>query len=85
MSYSISFETESIDDLDKLTQTERIRILKKIEWLGVNFEQITPVALTAKWSGFYKLRVGNYRVIYEFNRPTLTIIIVRVGHRSEIY
>ncbi|MFK0733735.1 MAG: type II toxin-antitoxin system RelE/ParE family toxin [Gloeotrichia echinulata GP01] len=46
MSYSVSFEPESITDLDNLAQVVRLRILNKIEWLSVNFEQITPLALT---------------------------------------
>ena len=85
MSYSVSFELESINDLDNLAQVVRMRILNKISWLGINFEQITPLPLTAQWSGFYKLRVGDYRVIYEFERENKLIIIIRVGHRSEIY
>ena len=84
MSYSVSFELESINDLDNLAQVVRMRILNKISWLGINFEQITPLPLTAQWSGFYKLRVGDYRVIYEFERENKLIIIIRVGHRSEI-
>ena len=85
MSYSLSFEPESITDLDNLTQAVRMRILKKIDWLRSNFEQISPIPLTANWSGFYKLRVGDYRVIYEFDLELQVIIIIRVGHRSEIY
>jgi len=85
MSFSLSFEPESITDLDNLTQAVRLRIINKINWLRSNFEQISPLPLTANWSGFYKLRVGNYRVIYEFDRELQAIIIVRVGHRSEIY
>ena len=85
MSYSVSFEPESINDLDNLPQFVRARILNKISWLGINFEQITPLSLTAQWSGFYKLRVGDYRIIYEFERENKLIIIIKVGHRSEIY
>ncbi|NET62080.1 MAG: type II toxin-antitoxin system RelE/ParE family toxin [Symploca sp. SIO2E6] len=85
MSYALSFEPESITDLDNLTQAVRVRILNKIDWLRNNFEQISPLPLTANWSGFYKLRVGDYRVIYEFDVELQVIIIVRVGHRSEIY
>ena len=62
-----------------------MRILKKIDWLRRNFEQISPIPLAANWSGFYKLRVGDYRVIYEFDLDLQVIIIIRVGHRSEIY
>lgn len=85
MSYSISFESESITDLDNLDQVVRLRILNKIQWLSVNFEQITPLSLTGQWLGFYKLRVGDYRVIYELDLEKQLIIIVRMGHRREIY
>ncbi|MCA2619129.1 MAG: type II toxin-antitoxin system RelE/ParE family toxin [Microcystis sp. M040S2] len=85
MSYSVTFEPESITDLDLITDLIRLRILNKIEWLAINFEQITPLPLTRELSGFYKLRVGDYRVIYEFDRESRIIIIIRVGHRSEVY
>ncbi|MEB3218161.1 MAG: type II toxin-antitoxin system RelE family toxin [Sphaerospermopsis kisseleviana] len=85
MSYSVSFESESITDLDNLDQVVRLRILNKIQWLSVNFEQITPLSLTGQWSGFYKLRVGDYRVIYELDIEEQLIIIIRVGHRREVY
>ncbi|NCR38810.1 MAG: type II toxin-antitoxin system RelE/ParE family toxin [Microcystis aeruginosa W13-11] len=85
MSYSVTFEPESITDLDLITDFIRLRILNKIAWLAINFEQITPLTLTREWSGFYKLRVGDYRVIYEFDRESRIIIIIRVGHRSEVY
>ena len=41
MAYSVSFEPESIDDLDSISQVMRVRILKKIEWLSVNFEKVS--------------------------------------------
>lgn len=85
MSYSVSFESESIADLDNLDQVVRLRILNKIQWLSVNFEQITPLSLTGQWSGFYKLRVGDYRVIYELDIEEQLIIIIRVGHRRQVY
>ncbi len=79
MSYSLSFEPESITDLDNLTQAVRVRILNKIDWLRRNFEQISPLPLTANWSEFYKLRVGDYRVIYEFDRELQVIILKKVA------
>jgi len=85
MSYSVSFESESITDLDNLDQVVRLRILNKIQWLSVNFEQITPLSLTGQWSGFYKLRVGDYRVIYELDIEEQLIIIIRIGHRTDLF
>lgn len=60
MSYSVTFEPESITDLDLISDFIRLRILNK-------------------------LRVGDYRVIYEFDQESRIIIIIRVNPRSEVY
>ncbi|MEG3437422.1 type II toxin-antitoxin system RelE/ParE family toxin [Pannus brasiliensis CCIBt3594] len=85
MNYSVKYEPEAVDDLDRLTQTTRVRILKKIEWLKNNLDRISPLSLTGSLSGFYKLRIGDYRVIYEFDKENHIIYINRIGHRREIY
>ncbi|MEB3191063.1 MAG: type II toxin-antitoxin system RelE/ParE family toxin [Snowella sp.] len=85
LSVSLLFPNRSIDDLDQLTQSMRVRILHKIEWFKHNFDQMSPVPLTGNLSGFYKLRIGDYRVIYEFDKECQVIYINRIGHRREIY
>ena len=85
MHYFIEYEQEALADLEKLTQAVRKRIVNKINWLAENFDQITPQSLTADLSGFFKLRVGDYRVIYEFSREEKIIFIDRVRHRREVY
>ena len=85
MSYQVEYQPEALDDLGKLTKSVREQIVKKIIWLSENFEQINPQSLTADLSGFFKLRVGDYRVIYEFDREEEVISIDRVRHRREVY
>jgi mRNA interferase RelE/StbE len=85
MSYSIEYESEALADLEKLPPDIRKRIVNKIEWLAQNFEQIIPQSLTGDWAGFYKLRVGNYRIIYQIDLSEKIIMIDVVGHRREIY
>jgi len=85
MSYLIEYEPEAVADLEQLTQVVGKRIIKKINWLGKNFDQINPQFLTADLSGFFKLRVGDYRVIYEFDREEKVIFIDRIRHRREAY
>ena len=63
MNYELEFTEESVTDLEKLTQVIQIRIINKINWLAENFEQLTPQTLTGDFADFYKLRVGDYRVI----------------------
>ncbi|MFO0097824.1 MAG: type II toxin-antitoxin system RelE family toxin [Aphanizomenon sp.] len=85
MNYLVEYEPEALADLEKLTKSVCQRIVNKINWLAENLDQITPQPLTADLSGFFKLRVGDYRVIYEFDSDERIIFIDRVGHRREIY
>jgi mRNA interferase RelE/StbE len=85
MSYIVIYEPEAFADLEKLSQDVRKRIVSKIDWLAENFEQISPQPLSNNLSGFFKLRVGDYRVIYEFSDAEQIILIERVGHRRAIY
>ncbi|MCY7368323.1 MAG: hypothetical protein LH474_09240 [Chamaesiphon sp.] len=55
MSYSIQYKAESLDDLEQLDNQIQSRIIKKIIWLSENFEDITPLALSAKLVGSLKL------------------------------
>jgi mRNA interferase RelE/StbE len=85
MTYFVEYTPSSFADLEKLNKTSQDRITKKIDWLIDNFDEIIPQALTANLSGFYKLRVGDYRVIYEFDREEKMIFINRIKHRREVY
>jgi mRNA interferase RelE/StbE len=85
MSYVVEYEPEAFSDLEKLTQSVRKRVVNKINWLAENFDAISPQPLTADLSGFFKLRVGDYRVIYEFSREEKMIFIDRIRHRKEVY
>lgn len=85
MSYSVTYELEALADLEKLPKNVCQRIITKVNWLAQNFDQIAPQPLSNNLSGFFKLRVGDYRVIYEFDRAEESITVDRIGHRSEIY
>ena len=85
MSYSVEFTLDATAEIETLTPTIQKRILRKIRWLLDNFETVNHKALTANLTGFFKLRVGDYRVIYSFIVAEKRIIIHKVGHRSSIY
>ncbi|MGK7931658.1 MAG: type II toxin-antitoxin system RelE/ParE family toxin [Microcystaceae cyanobacterium] len=85
MSYQFKIEPDALSDLKKLTPNIQSRILKKIRWFAKNFENMTPLPLTANLQGFFKLRIGDYRVIYTFDDSLKLITISQVGHRRDIY
>jgi mRNA interferase RelE/StbE len=72
-------------DLAHLDKPVGRRIVERINWLAGNLDVIQPEALTGDLTGFYKLRVGDYRVIYEVVHSEKTIMIHAIGHRREIH
>ena len=73
----------AIKDLDKIDKPAVRRILKRIAWLASNFEKVTAEPLAGEFKGMFKLRLGNWRIVYSIEGKT--IVIQFVGHRGEIY
>lgn len=85
MDYDLEYKAEALANLERLTQRMRERIVKKIHWLVKNFPQITHDPLTGNLSGLFKLRVGDYRVLYSFSDELKTIAIHRIGQQKDVY
>lgn len=83
--YEVNFTSEAEDDLARLSKPIAQQVFKKVRWLAENFEQVTPEPLTGQWQGFFKLRVGDYRVVYTFSQAERRIIVHLVKHRREVY
>jgi len=83
--YQLNFTQTALKTLKKIDKSVTGRILDKIEWMTNNIDQVTPISLKGEYSEFYKLRIGNYRVIYDVDFNKLEITIHFIGHRSDIY
>lgn len=84
MKYTIKFRPAVEKNLRTLPQKDLIRIKRKIDALAENL----PDRAITKMKGnnnFHKVRVGDYRVIFEIHDDTLVILVVKIGHRKDIY
>jgi mRNA interferase RelE/StbE len=81
--YKILFSKEAEDFLRKSDKNLAERITKKIISLSENPRAGLP--LTANLAGLWKLRVGDYRVVYRIKDQELLILIIRIGHRKNVY
>ena len=79
--YEILVLEDAESDLESLDRLVARRIVRRVEWLTEHLDDIKPKLLPGKFSGFFKLRVGDYRVI----KSEELIVIHRVGHRREVY
>jgi mRNA interferase RelE/StbE len=83
--YQVEFRPRAAQEFENLDEAIAGRVLRKLRWLAENFDSVTPDPLVGPFSGLFKLRVGDYRVIYQANREKKVLTILLVGHRSEIY
>lgn len=79
------FTKEAERDLMRLGHQIRNRVLQKIKWVQENFDFVTPLPLGGQWRGFFKLRVGDWRIIYEVEISNKRIIIHYIDLRDKIY
>ena len=83
--YNVVFTPNAEADLGRLNARNVQRVLKKLRWLAENFDAISPEALTGQWQGVFKLRVGDYRILYTYDREKPEIVVHFVRHRREVY
>lgn len=79
MTYSILLHPKAKTSLDRLDKEARKRIRKKLEELRHYPERGNHL----RYSLFWALRVGNYRIIYEINEKKQEVIVLFVGHRKK--
>ncbi|TMB64192.1 MAG: type II toxin-antitoxin system mRNA interferase toxin, RelE/StbE family [Deltaproteobacteria bacterium] len=60
--------------------------MSRIKWLAEHLDEVRLESLRGeRWKGVFKLRIGDYRVLFATNRSKKSISIHLVGHRREIY
>ena len=83
--YELRILDAALNDLKRLDKPIARRILSRLDWLTVNFDALKPESLSGELRDFYKFRVGDYRVIYQFIAEEEIIRVHAVGHRRDIY
>jgi mRNA interferase RelE/StbE len=81
MKYEVEFKPRSIKDLKKIYKNDQIKIIGRIEKMTNNLTG--DIKKLTNFSPEYRLRVGNYRILFEIENNK--IIIYAVKHRKESY
>jgi mRNA interferase RelE/StbE len=82
--YRIEVSATAERQLKKIRREDKVRVLRAISLLA---SEPRPDGCK-KMSGYddiYRIRIGNYRVIYEIDGKRIIIVILKIGHRREVY
>jgi mRNA interferase RelE/StbE len=83
MSYRLLLSIKAGVFLKKLNKSDKKRIESRLKDLACNPELGKP--LVGKLAGLWSLRMGDYRAIYEIKYNELLILVLKLGHRKNVY
>ena len=84
MAYSILFKPSAAKAFEQLDSTIRKRIRARIDALADNPFPAGVRKISGEENA-YRIRVGDYRIIYDVLHKKLIVLILRIGHRREVY
>ena len=83
--YKIAYTTQAAKTLLKMPRDAAKRIREKIEQVAEDPFASIPNAKKLQGRSGYRLRVGDWRVIYEINADEIVIIVLKIAPRGEVY
>ena len=81
--YKIEVKKSVVKTLKKIPREDQIKIVQAIKYLSSNPYPTYSIKLAD--SPFYRIRCGDYRVIYDIKKDLLVIVVLKVGHRKDVY
>ena len=84
MSYTIQYKRSATDELLALPAVQARKILFSINNLAEEPRPYGSIKLKGS-SNAYRIRIGHYRLIYNIADKIVTVTIVKIGHRKQIY
>ena len=82
-SFEVIFKQSVAKDLRQIPNQDVARILKRIEALRV--EPRPPGVEKLSGQEKYRIRQGVYRILYEIRNDELIVVVVKIGHRRDVY
>ncbi len=81
--YKVTFKKSVEKDLNPIPKSDVIKIIAKIDTLAQNPRRVGAIKLSG--NELYRIRQGLYRIVYEIKDQELTVLVIKVGHRSDVY
>lgn len=85
MKYDIEIAESAEKILGKIPKKDRSKIIEKIDSLADNPSPMGSIKLHGLKEALYRIRSGDYRIVYSIKKDILTVLVVEIGHRRGIY
>ena len=85
MEYTVIISESALKQLEKIPKTDGRRIVKSIDSLSKNPRPAGVKKLKGQSEDLYRVRVGDYRVVYVIDDGVKIVDVRKIGHRKDIY
>jgi len=87
LAWSIEFDEEAIDELARLDREAQRRIIRYLRERIATDEDPRRFGrpLKGELAGLWRYRAGDYRIVCEIQEAAVRVVVVRVGHRRDVY
>ena len=82
-SYRLYIKPSAVKEIESLPKKDRVRVIKKIQGLANDPRPPGCEKLTGEEK--FRIRQGRYRIVYSIIDKELIVIVIKVGHRKDIY
>lgn len=84
MTYAVFIKASALKALARLPKADQARLRVRIDALAIEPRPQGVVKLAGE-GNLYRLRSGDYRIIYEIRDDVLRVLVIGIGHRREVY
>ncbi len=85
MAYRVDYRPSARRELARLPKRARHGVLAALETLSANPRPARALWMWGDWEGYWRLVVGECRIVYAVNDRAERVTVVRIGHRSDVY
>lgn len=84
MAYKVLIKKSALKDLHAVPKPDQKRLLDAIEG-NLSNDPYQGKVLTGEFKGLYRWRSGKFRIVYEIQQEILVVLVLRIGHRKDVY
>lgn len=81
--YNLKIKRSAAKELEKIQKADRLRIIDRIQSLTTDARPHGSKKLSGEEK--YRIRQGNYRILYQIYENIVTVVVVKIGHRRDVY
>jgi mRNA interferase RelE/StbE len=86
MKYKVEFSKSAAKEFKKLNKSLRGKVVEALSFISQNpYSEFLNIKKLKGADELFRIRIGDYRIVYNVQKKVLIIVVIKIGHRKDIY